>query len=656
MRFQNIRCTLALIALLLSLKSVSQEFSISSPNKETEVKINIAENISFSVYKNTKLILPQATISIDVNSNTLGSNPIIKKTKNNSVHNNIQVPIPLKSKNIIENFNELNLYFKQDFYLSFRVYNEGFAYRFNTTFKNDITIDNEQLDLKFPKSTTSLFPYEKSTYSHYEQTFTQVAIDTLEKGKFGAMPILFKADEMNILISEADLYDYPNLFLESDGNGNLKAKFPKAVAKTEPVEGSSGDRNLVITEEFPYIAKTKGTRSLPWRVFIASARDKDLIEQDLVYLLSRPSELKNIDWVKPGKIAWDWYNANNLYDVNFKAGLNTETYKYYIDFAADYGLEYVILDEGWTKSTTEILEFNPEINVKELIAYGKKKNVGIILWCLWKPLDANMEQILDTYADWGAVGIKTDFMQRADQEMVNSYEKIAKECAKRKLLVDFHGAYKPSGLRRAYPNVISYEGVHGNENNKWIDDVTPTHNLILPFTRNAIGPMDYTPGAMRNAQLKNHAVIFDRPMSMGTRAHQAAMYVIYESGLQMLCDSPSSYLKDKKTVEVISKIPTVWDKTKVIEAKIGEYLTIVRNNGKNWYLGSMTDWSEHELDLKLDFLTDGANYEATILKDGLNANHYAEDYEVEKIRVDRTSNLHLNLAKGGGVLIIFKQV
>ncbi len=461
---------------------------------------------------------------------------------------------------------------------------------------------------------------------------------------------------MNILISEADLYDYPNLFLESDGNGNLKAKFPKAVAKTEPVEGSSGDRNLVITEEFPYIAKTKGTRSLPWRVFIASARDKDLIEQDLVYLLSRPSELKNIDWVKPGKIAWDWYNANNLYDVNFKAGLNTETYKYYIDFAADYGLEYVILDEGWTKSTTEILEFNPEINVKELIAYGKKKNVGIILWCLWKPLDANMEQILDTYADWGAVGIKTDFMQRADQEMVNSYEKIAKECAKRKLLVDFHGAYKPSGLRRAYPNVISYEGVHGNENNKWIDDVTPTHNLILPFTRNAIGPMDYTPGAMRNAQLKNHAVIFDRPMSMGTRAHQAAMYVIYESGLQMLCDSPSSYLKDKKTVEVISKIPTVWDKTKVIEAKIGEYLTIVRNNGKNWYLGSMTDWSEHELDLKLDFLTDGANYEATILKDGLNANHYAEDYEVEKIRVDRTSNLHLNLAKGGGVLIIFKQV
>jgi alpha-glucosidase len=317
-------------------------------------------------------------------------------------------------------------------------------------------------------------------------------------------------------------------------------------------------------KEADFIAKTSGKRVYPWRVFIISDDDRTFVESNLTFQLSKPSVLKNTTWIRPGRVAWDWYNANNIYGVDFKSGLNSSTYKYYIDFAAANGIEYVILDEGWTKSTTEILDFNPDIDVPELIRYGKEKGVEIILWALWKPLDANLAQILETYKSWGVKGIKVDFMQRSDQYMVNSYERIAKECARLELLVDFHGAFKPSGLRRTYPNVINYEGVKGSENNKWSKDITPDYNVTIPFIRMAAGPMDYTPGVMSNRQYTNYVVSFERPMSQGTRAHQVAMYVVYEAPLQMLCESPSRYYKEQETVDFIVKIPTTWDETIVL--------------------------------------------------------------------------------------------
>ena len=334
--------------------------------------------------------------------------------------------------------------------------------------------------------------------------------------------------------------------------------------------------------------------------------------------MSGKSKIKDASWIKPGKVAWDWYNANNIYGVDFEAGLNTETYKYYIDFAADNGIEYVILDEGWTKSTTEILEANPDIDIKELIAYGKEKGVEIILWVLWKPLDENTDEILELYASWGVKGIKVDFMQRNDQYMVSSYERIASTAAGLKLMVDYHGAFKPAGIEKVWPNVINYEGVKGNENNKWSADISPEHNVTIPFIRMAAGPMDFTPGAMDNAHAKNYAISFTRPMALGTRCHQLAMYVVYEAPLQMLCESPTRYKKEQESVDFMTSIPTTWDETRVLEAKVADYVLVARRHGKNWYLGGMTDDSPRDFELKLDFLSAGT-YTMEIMKDGVNA-------------------------------------
>ena len=382
-------------------------------------------------------------------------------------------------------------------------------------------------------------------------------------------------------------------------------------------------------------------------MFIISDKDADLVESNLTYQLAEPCVLKDTEWIKPGKVAWDWYNANNIFGVDFKSGLNTATYKYYIDFASDNKIEYVILDEGWTKSTTEILENNPNIDVKELIEYGRQKSVGIILWVLWKPLNANMKQILETYSGWGAKGVKVDFMQRNDQYMVESYEQIAAECARLNLLVDYHGSFKPSGLSRKYPNVLSQEGVKGNENNKWCADVTPEHNLILPFTRMVAGPMDYTPGAMLNAHPVNHNVSYDRPMGLGTRCHELAKYIVYESPLQMMCESPSIYKKEQESVDFITRIPVVWDETRVLEAKVSDYIVVARRKGKAWYVGAMTDASPRELEISLSFLDEG-DYKLTLMKDGINADRYAQDYKLEKRSINKTEVLKIKMVSNGG--------
>tara|TARA_R110002049_G_scaffold301166_1_gene493058 strand:- start:26203 stop:28173 length:1971 start_codon:yes stop_codon:yes gene_type:complete len=646
----NTEIKVLLFVCLFSLtKSIkAQDFSIQSKDGHTTVSVNVQDHVSFSVKKYNKNIIENSLINLNINGDHLADAPKVISNKIVEIDEDISPVVPQKNSIIKNSYRELQLNFKGRFGIHFRVYDDGVAYRFVTDLKGQVEVVSEQMEITFPEGATSYFPKEDKMYSHFEREYILTKLDTMPKGDFCSLPVLFNEEnKFRVLFSEADLFDYPNLFLESTNSNTLKAIFPKAVLETKPAPGNSADRNVIITKEANYIAKTEGKRNFPWRFFVISNDDKTFLQQDMVFKLSRPNELKETNWIKPGKIAWDWYNANNIYGVDFKSGINTETYKYYIDFASQYGLEYVILDEGWTKSTTDILDFNPDLDVKELIAYGKHKNVSIILWCLWKPLDDNMEEILQTYVDWGAVGVKVDFMQRADQYMVNSYTRIAQEAAKRHLLVDFHGAYKPSGLRRAYPNVMSYEGVKGNENNKWEAKITPTHTVTLPFIRMAVGPMDFTPGAMRNAQEKNHHINFDRPVSLGTRAHQVTMYVVFESALQMLCDTPSSYLEDKETVAFVSKIPTVWDETIALEAKVGEYVAVARRNKDTWYVGAMTNWEERTLPIDFSFLPKG-NYEMTIFQDGANANTYAEDYKVIKKEISNTSKIEINFAKGGG--------
>ncbi|MEQ8471278.1 MAG: glycoside hydrolase family 97 protein [Marinoscillum sp.] len=644
------RYILCLFVFLACIKLHSQTLSLQSPDDELTVTIEIADKIVWSVTSASQVVIPRVEVAmLQSQERSLGINPVLKNQSRESVKKYVDVATPHKDSKIEEEYNQLTLEFKGGFSLLFRAYNDGIGYRFIDLKKKSRQVVKEVLKMEFPEGSRSLFPQEESMYSHNERLYLDKGLSDLSSEDFCSLPVLFKSKDYNVLFTETALHDYPGMFLKGGEGTAVEAIFPKYVLKAIPSKDSP-DRNQELVEQGDYIAQLDGAKKFPWRVFVISKDDRDLIESNLTYLMSEETVI-DTDWIKPGKVAWDWYNANNVYGVDFKSGLNTETYKYYIDFAAANKIEYVILDEGWTKSTTEILEFNPDIDVSELISYGDSQGVGIILWVLWKPLDDKLDEILETYKSWGAKGIKVDFMQRNDQYMVNSYERIAKKAAELELLVDYHGAFKPSGLRRKYPNVVNYEGVKGSENNKWSADITPEHNVTIPFIRMVAGPMDYTPGAMSNRHEIDYSISFERPMSLGTRAHQVAMYVVYEAPFQMLCESPSRYKEEQETVDFMTQIPTTWDETVVLEGKVGDYVAIARRKGAKWYIGAMTDWTAREMDLDLSFLGEGP-YKVTVYQDGINADRYAEDYIIKNSEVKASDKLNVKLASGGGFAAI----
>lgn len=642
----------SLLFIAFVLNASSKDYKVSSPNGQIAVTVSVDNQIKWSAVVANQPIFTNNTLSLDLGTSVLGVNPKVASAKTSSVNETVQTVVAVKSKTIQNNYNQLNLVFKPNFTVSFRVFDNGIAYRFETGLKEEIIVKNEEVGLNFAGDYGVLFPEEETLYSHYERLYLDQKMSALKAGRFASLPTLVKADNnIKIGITEADLFDYPCLFLEATGKAAFKSKYPKVILKSE----QKGDREIKNIQEADYIAKTSGTRNFPWRVFMISTEDARLVENQMVFLLSRENKITDTSWIKPGLVAWDWWNENNVYGVDFKAGLDTKTYKYYIDFASKNKIPYIILDEGWTKSTTNIKESNPDLNLQELIAYGKTKNVDIILWCLWNALDADMDGILDLYAKWGAKGIKVDFMARSEQYMVNFYERSAKACADRKLLIDFHGAFKPSGMARAYPNIINHEGVKGMENCKWSKDITPEHDVTLCFTRMLAGPMDFTPGAMNNKNNRDYTISFSNPMSLGTRCHQIAMYVCYDAPLQMLADSPSNYYKETESTSFISKMPTVWDNTKVLDAKVGDYILMARQKENNWYLGAMTDWTARTLDLDLSFLGEGT-YEIEIMQDGINAEKSCNDYKRIIKQVTKADKMKIELAKGGGWAAICKKL
>jgi len=632
---------------------IAQNLVVSSPNQKIKVTVDISDQISWSTSLDKKSVIENSTISLNMgNGRILGLLPKLKSTKTEFFSREIIPQIPYKDAKILSQYNQLIMNFHGNYELIFRAYDDGISYRFVDKHKKSSIVFNEELTIRFPENSSSFFPQEESMYSHNERLYLNKNLSEFAKGDFCSLPVMFKTGDVKVLLTEAALHSYPNMFLQFTGLNSLSAIFPKYVISAIPNEESSPDRNQLITEKADYIAKVSGKREYPWRVFMISDDDRTFIESNLITQLSGSSKLPDAKWIKPGKVAWDWYNFNNIYGVDFEAGINTNTYKYYIDFASANGIEYIILDEGWTKSTTEILDYNENIDLPDLIKYGKSKNVDIILWVLWKPLDENTEKILKLYSGWGARGVKIDFMQRSDQYMVESYEKIAQIAASYELLVDFHGAFKPAGIERVWPNIINYEGVKGNENNKWSSDITPEHNVTIPFIRMAAGPIDFTPGSMINTNLVNYVPRFTRPMSMGTRCHQVAMYVVFEAPLQMMCESPTVYLKEQETVDFITKIPTIWDETKVLEASVGDYIIVARRKGDNWYIGGMTDWTPRNFNVELSFLGEG-NYSMEVMKDGINASRHAQDYKREMSDVDKNAKVQINMAPGGGWAAIF---
>jgi alpha-glucosidase len=623
----------------------SSSYDLQSPNGHVQIRIQTGERLTYDVLVNGNPLLRSSTLSIDIDHKTLGLKPQVKSAKPVAVDREIQSPVPQKSAKIRENYKELRLEMEGDYRIVFRAYDEGIAYRLETTLsQQEVKIYNEEATLNFAGDYSVYYPKEDSFFSHNEREFLYLPLKDIPKTSIASLPAVVDTKEgIKLVVAESDVEDYPGLWLHGNSGNSLEAVFPPYPLKEE----LRRDRDLRVTQPADFIAITKGARTFPWRIIGVAQNDADIITNQLVYLLAKPSQVADTSWIKPGKVAWDWYNANNIYGVDFKSAIDTQTYKYYIDFASKYGIEYIILDEGWYK-LGNVLEFVPQMNIEEIVAYGKQKNVGIILWVVWKTLDDQFEAALSQYEKWGIKGLKVDFMQRDDQPVMNFYTRVCREAAKRKMLVDFHGAIRPATMTRTWPNLVNTEGVRGLEQNKWSKYANPEHNVTIPFTRMFLGPMDYTPGAMVNSGVeKNFAAIFDRPMSLGTRCHQLAMYVVYESPLQMLADAPSHYLREPEVMQFLGPVPTVWDESKVLTAKIGDYVAVARRHGSNWYVGAMTDWTARELDIDLSFLPSGS-FQMEAYQDGVNADRVGSDYKKVTSQVSQATKLKIKMMGGGG--------
>jgi alpha-glucosidase len=635
-----------LVSLLLVLNIYAlnaKDYKISSPDGKIVLTVTIGTEIRWSAtFENKEIISSVKAAMILGDGKTLGANESVKKSSLIRINEILKPEVPYKKSETIDNCNALLLTFKSGFSLQFRAYNDGIAYRFETAQKDTMIVKNEVSEMQFPAGTTSWYPLEKSFMSHNENTFIFSNLDTITSKHLASLPVLFQSNGTDILLTESDIEDYAGMWVKGAGSGKIEGTWSAYPA----AEALSRDRDLRITKSMDYIAKTTGARTFPWRVFIVTGEDGKLVESDLVYKLAAPNRIKDLSWIKPGKVAWDWWNANNIYGVDFSSGINNDTYKYYIDFAAKNGIEYIILDEGWYK-LGNVLDVVPGIDVPELCRYAEEKKVGVILWVVWKTFWDQMDQALDQYEKWGVKGVKVDFMQRDDQKIVNFYWEAARKTADHHMLIDFHGAYKPDGLGRTYPNALTREGVKGMEHSKWSRDISPEHDVTLVYTRMVAGPMDYTPGAMINMDKTNFNPIFTRPESQGTRVHQMALYVAFESPLQMLSDNPSNYMKEQECTDFIIKVPVVWDDIKVISGKVGDYILLARRSGKEWFVGGLTDWSPRDLDLDLSFLGEG-NYTMEVFQDGINADKYASDYKHLRTDVNSSSKMKIHLAPGGG--------
>jgi alpha-glucosidase len=636
--------------------SSQKNYQLKSPDGELMVNITVDKSITYSLlHEGEQLIEPSPISMLLDNGKSFGIDSKVKNIKTTTVDQVIKAYF-YKRNEIKDNYNELTVNFKEDFSLIFRAYNEGMAYRFVSTGKEDFIVKNEEATFNFDKDYKAYIPYVKSKvkdiegqyFNSFENTYTYSNLSKMDAQKLAFTPLLIEAGRKKICIAESDMENYPGMFIVNKDGLTLNSNFASYPAITE--QGGHNQLQQIVTAREPYIAKCKAKTNFPWRIVIVSSDDKGLADSDMVYKLATPSRIQDISWIKPGKVAWEWWNHWGLYNVDFETGVNNETYMAYIDFASRNNIEYVILDEGWAVNLkADLFQVVPEINLEKLVAYGKSKNVGIILWAGYHAFHRDMEKVCRHYSEMGVKGFKIDFMDRDDQQMVDFHYKAAETAAQYKLLVDFHGTYKPTGLNRTYPNVINYEGVNGLEQMKWtgteMDMVT--YDVTMPFIRMIAGPVDYTQGAMRNATKRTHRGINDEPMSQGTRCRQLAEYVIFESPLNMLCDSPNNYEREQECTGFISAIPTVWDNTVSLNGEVGKYISIARQKDDVWYVGSLTNWDSRELDLDLSFLGEG-DYIAEIFKDGANANKIASDYKKEIITIPANRKITISMAQGGG--------
>ena len=641
------------LALCLGCTIMAQKkYELTSPDRQVKATVSVDEQLTYNLAYGNETLLDNCTLGMEVGEEKLGTNPKVVRASRKNVSETITPVVPLKYATVDNHYNQLLLKFRGGYSIEFRAFDNGFAYRFITDRKGSMEVKNETFGLHFPGDYLLHMQQPGGFKTSYEEEYRHVeSKEWKESDRMALLPLLIDTrKDCKILFSESDLSDYPGMFLKSRGANSVEAVFPRV-----PLEfGEDGDRSQKILKEADYIARTEGKRNFPWRYFVIAPNDGDLIENTMTLQLAEKNVLDDTSWIKPGQASWEWWNGATPYgpDVNFEAGCNLDTYKYFIDFAAHYGIPYIIMDEGWAMSTRDPYTPNPKVDVHELIRYGKEKNVGIVLWLTWLTVENNFG-LFETFEKWGVKGVKIDFMDRSDQWMVNFYERVAKEAAKHHLLVDFHGSFKPSGLEYKYPNVISYEGVRGMEQ---MGGCRPDNSVYLPFIRNAVGPMDYTPGAMLSMQPEVYRSERPNSASIGTRAYQMALFVIFESGLQMMADNPTLYYRNDECSRFLTQVPQTWDETIALKAKVGEYVIVAKRKGEKWYIGGMTNNQQKErtFDIALDFLPEGKTCKITSFEDGINANRQAMDYRKKEQTLKKGDILHVRMARNGGFAAVIE--
>ena len=608
----------------------------------------------YSVYVDDKKIINESAIDMQLPNETFMSDLLeIKSIKTKTVNETIVAQIPVSRRNIPNNYNELTITFKNNFAVIFRAYNDGVAYRIATTFKDSITVINETAQFNFTNNAHAYAPIvekredEDIFHTSFEELYPYKLLDSLSNNDYMFNPVLVNTQNIKVAITESDLDDYPGIFLRGTSSNSLQSAFAPYPLEEKMIDGDYPE--MVVSKRAGYIAKTNGTRNFPWRVLLIAREDKELPTNDLVYRLASPTKIEDASWIHPGKCTDEWIIDINLFNVPFKSGVNTASYKYYIDFAKRFGFDRIMMDAGWS-NTKDLFDINPNINMDTIAAYAKQQGIKLSMWTLSMTLNKQLDSALKQFQRWGVDFIMTDFIDRDDQPTVNFYKRIAEACAKAHLMIMFHGAYPPKGFNRTYPNNITREGVLGSEYNAWSDKVTASHDCIIPFTRMLAGPLDYEPGLLDNATPQQFKSIWGKVMSQTTRCQQLAMFVVYDDPLPIFSGNPSQGYLEPKFMELLGSIPTGWDTTIIVDAKVGNYIITARRKGNDWFIAGITDSSARDVTIDLSFLGEG-NYTATICRDGINANRNAMDYAIEEKLLTANDNLHIHLAPAGGFLV-----
>ena len=657
------RSILLLCVLLLGTTVfAANDYNLLSPNGKLEVAISTSPQLSYSVKCNGEQILVPSQIGLKIYEGVqLGKNEKVKRVKRTSA--NTEIPAQFYFRNTIkDHYNALRIEFSSRYAVEFRAYDEGVAYRFVTNFKNDFILESEIAEFVFAKDYKGYFPYANPTgtkkdkyFSSFESWYRNVELSKFEADKVAFVPVMVETDNHKVCILEADVEHYPGMFVSNPtGATALSGEFAPMPDKV--VEGGHHQLQGIVMSRKPYIAECKAVTNTPWRIVLVTDNANTLLDNDMVYRLASPSRLEDTSWIKPGKVAWEWWNYWGLIGVPFKAGINTDTYKYYVDFAAKYGIEYVIMDEGWAvKFANDLTQIIPEIDLKAIVDHANSKGVGIILWAGYNAVKGKEDDVCRHFAEMGIKGFKVDFLDRDDVEMTDFQYNLAEIAAKYKLMLDFHGCQKPSGMNRTYPNVVNFEAVLGLENAKFknsyqrFDPVE--YDLQIPYLRMVAGPMDYTQGAMRNVNKRNFYPCNRAPMSQGTRCRQLAMYAIYFSPFSMLCDSPSLYEREAECTKFIAEFPTVWDETVALESQFGDYVAMARRNGNTWYVGVANDWTARKVELDLSKILGEGEYVAEVFRDGVNADRLGEDYIHEVVALPASRKVVADMAPAGGYVL-----